>query len=775
MRKLRLAAITIGCWTILSLAQAYPQDMPCAGYLQHEVSPQNRRVTLHGRVVDARTGEPISKVKVTVNGSQQSATTDEGGAFTLRDLQPGEIEMFITTVNYGLVKKRILLTAGKNAEAVIALNQEAATLTEHVTVTADPYETTQTNVASEQTLNKSELQALSSVLVGDPVRAAQALPGVVANDDFRSEFEVRGAGFDRVGLFLDGVLTENFVHTVQGGFPDTGSLSVINTDTVGAVSLMSGAFPVKYGDRTAAVLDVTTRDGNRVKPAGRIAASLSSVSGVVDGPLAKGRGSYLFAARKSYVGYLVQRVGQGKGFFNNPPVLNFADAQGKALYDLTPHNQIGISAIFGAFDYDRNRDRNQLGLSNVFRGKTRDLLVNAQWSYAPDPRFFAQTRVFGLHTSFNNTNRDDATLDDGHRAQFGVRSDINFLAHPRHRIEAGLYVRSMRADNLSKRFDYFLGALRDLESYHRRGTEQGYYAQDTWISERLGLALTGGGRVEHSSLTGETLFSPRASLGLTPGSGWRIRAAFGRYYQFADFEQLLGRFGNPGLRAERATHYNASVERLFGSRTRVLAEVYDREDANLFFSLSEPRLFANQVTFTEFPFRNALSGHARGVELTLQRRSANRLTGWVSYAYSKTRLKDPQSGLSFVSDFDQRHTINMYGSYRFTETFNLSGQWRYGSGLPVPGFFRQDGPNYFLASGRNLARVPAYSRVDVRLNKAFLFKRWKLTLTGEVLNLLNRENVRYAGFGGFGPRGEVFGHLDRILPILPSAGVVVEF
>src|SRR5204862_8140975 len=117
--------------------------------------------------------------------------------------------------------------------------------------------------------------------------------------------------------------------------------------------------------------------------------------------------------------------------------------------------------------------------------------------------------------------------------------------------------------------------------------------------------------------------------------------------------------GNRALRAERSTHYNFSVERRLGDRVRVLAEVYDREDANIFFSLSEPRLEHNAVTFTEFPFRNKLRGHARGFELMLQRRSANKLSGWISYAFSRTTLTDSQSSLTFASDTDQRHTLNV--------------------------------------------------------------------------------------------------------------------
>ena len=768
--------LTAGCFTLLPrYAQANEKARSAPARFQNPAPAQKRLLTLRGRVVDAHSGEAIAKVKVIASGTEQSTTTDENGAFTLENLPAGQIDLYITTVSYGLVKKVITLKEGENPDALIVLNEEAAALTENVTVPPDPYETTQTNAASEQTLNKRELQALSSVLLNDPVRAAQALPGATTNDDFRSEFAIRGAGFDRVGLYLDGILTENFVHTVQGGFPDTGSLSVINADTVNSVTLMSGAFSSQYGDRTAGILAIETRDGNRVKPTGRVAASLSGLSGVVDGPFANGRGSYLFAARKSYLGYLVRRISEQSQLTNNPPVLGFADFQGKAVYDLTKQSQLGFTLIFGDFNFEENRDRNQVGINNVFHGGSRNLLVNGHWSYTPNPHLFWQTRVFGLRSKFKNTNRDDTILEDGNRTQVGVRSDLSVQAQANNRIEAGLYFRSVKVNSFTQFFDFTFGTLRDFGSFNRRGAETSFYAQDTWTSERLGLALTGGSRIEHSSVTGETLVSPRASLGWAIDKNWKIRAAAARYYQFPDFELMFGRLGNSGLRAERSTHYNASVERRLGDRLRVLAEVYDREDANIFFSLSEPRLENNNVTFTEFPFRNALRGHARGLELMLQRRSANKLTGWISYAYSRTTLTDSQTGLTFASDTDQRHTLNVYGSYRFTETWNLSGELRYGSGEPVPGFYRSVGSGYFLANERNTARLPDYSRADVRVSKAFLFKRWKLTLTGELINALNRNNVRYAGFDGFDFSGRVYGQLDRVLPILPSAGVVIEF
>src|SRR6266496_1747617 len=431
---------------------------------------QMQLATLHGRVVDARTGEAIAKVKVIASGTDQSTTTDEKGAFTLDHLPAGKIDLYITTITFGLVKKTITVKEGDNVDLQIALNEDAAALTERVTVGPSPYESASATVASEQSLNKRELQELSSVLVGDPIRAVQALPAVIANDDYRIEFAVRGAGFDRVGLYLDGVLTESLVHTIAGGYRDTGSLSLINADTVNSVSVMSGAFPSQYGQHSAAILEIQTRDGNRVKPTGRFAASLTALSAVTDGPFDKGRGSYLFAGRKSYAGYLIRKFNNRFHYTDNPPIVDFADFQAKALYDLNQLNQIGFSLIYGDFSFDRDQDRNLLGINEVFRGNTRHLLLNGHWSYSPKPNLFWQTRVFGLRTTFNNINRLEKTLEDGRRSQFGMRSDVSYQAASRHRLELGLYLRRLHVDSVSQRFSGTVAS--NAGSYTRDALEQ---------------------------------------------------------------------------------------------------------------------------------------------------------------------------------------------------------------------------------------------------------------------------------------------------------------
>ena len=131
----------------------------------------------------------------------------------------------------------------------------------------------------------------------------------------------------------------------------------------------------------------------------------------------------------------------------------------------------------------------------------------------------------------------------------------------------------------------------------------------------------------------------------------------------------------------------------------------------------------------------------RGAEITLQRRSANRLTGWVSYAYGKTWYKDPTDNLSFAGDYDQRHTLNVFGSYRIRPTINFSTQYRYGSGMPIPGFYEPGTNNNFtVVADLNTSPLPDYSRLDLRGNKTFSFRRFRMTASGEVLNVTDHSN-----------------------------------
>src|SRR5262249_3870361 len=155
-------------------------------------------------------------------------------------------------------------------------------------------------------------------------------------------------------------------------------------------------------------------------------------------------------------------------------------------------------------------------------------------------------------------------------------------------------------------------------------------------------------------------------------------------------------------------------EHRLGWSTRWQITLYDREEAGMFDRpAAETRLVGGRVVrgSTSAPYEASLDGYARGVELLLQRKGPNGLSGWLSYAYGRARYDDRLTGQSFWSDLDQRHTVNLYGSYRLSDRASVSARLRAGSNVPAPGYYRDDNGTFFVSDTRNAVRLPTYSRV----------------------------------------------------------------
>jgi hypothetical protein len=183
------------------------------------------------------------------------------------------------------------------------------------------------------------------------------------------------------------------------------------------------------------------------------------------------------------------------------------------------------------------------------------------------------------------------------------------------------------------------------------------------------------------------------------------------------------------------------------------------------------------VTGALQPFQNSLNGRSHGVEAAIRRDSASRLSGWIGYAYGKTRFVDRLDGLAFAGDVDQRHTLNAAGSYRVSGTLALSAEWRYGSGTPRTGFFQLSGATLELGSERNTIRLPQYQRLDLKVRKVYLWGRRTLTLSGQVLNVLNRRNEYNvtSTILSLAETGRFVSGLRESFPIAPAVGLSIRF
>ena len=214
---------------------------------------------IRGTVVDTRGGTALQRVAVRLQATGRTIVTDENGRFEFTGVPAGDQELYVSAVDFILVKRSVTVTAGASIDVTIALAEGTGTYTETVTVVGSASTRDDPAVAAEQTLRGAELQQLRGVLANDPMRAVQVLPSVATGDDFRSEFSIRGAGIQHMNFTFEGIATPFLLHTVQQ-VHDSGSVAMVNGDVLEELSLLSGSYPQRYGNRTGAELDFRMRE-----------------------------------------------------------------------------------------------------------------------------------------------------------------------------------------------------------------------------------------------------------------------------------------------------------------------------------------------------------------------------------------------------------------------------------------------------------------------------------------------------------------------------------
>jgi hypothetical protein len=257
-----------------------------------------------------------------------------------------------------------------------------------------------------------------------------------------------------------------------------------------------------------------------------------------------------------------------------------------------------------------------------------------------------------------------------------------------------------------------------------------------------------------------------------------LRGGAGVYRQFPDFEHVIGALGSRDAVSERAAQYDLGFEQRFGPSMRWQVTLFDREERGFFRRAgADTRLINGRVVRGSIGavYLPSLDGYARGVELVVQRRSTSGLSGWASYSFGRMRYRDTLTEETYWGNLDQRHTANVYLFYRLSDRVSFSGKLRAGSNVPAPGYYARQNGEYFVAATRNDVRVPMYSRVDLRANRTFNWSRKRLTLFAEIMNVLNRDNVRFTPPGVNTRTGQVNDLFETMIPAVPSAGILIEF
>ncbi len=741
---------------------------------------------IHGKIVSVNRGEPLRQVQVMVLELKRSATTADDGTFALTDIPPGNYRLRVTAVGYRLVTAPFTMATAEDAkEFSITLAPDNFRRTEVVDVKGDIFEGESTGAPSHISLTATELKEASTVLANDPFRAVQSLPGVSAadNNDFFGQFSVAGAPFERVAVYVDDVLVPEPFHSIPG-FREGASLSVFSSETVQSLDLMPVAFPERFADATGAALAVRTREGSRTRPHFTVSAGMADSDVIAEGGLGRsGKGSWLASARRSYLDYLIHRP-SGDPFTN----VSFEDADLKLSYDVVPRQNLNFYFLDGHTDVDRHDPANTL--NDLDTGSNDFTLGRVGWRYAVTPKLLLDSDAAYIRQRFDTKNLNGQVLNADYYGEWVLASRTTWNWSKAHILEAGYSGRRLRDTFYSSFFT-------DQGPEFFKRTDGTAFRQSDFMQQAsnfLGsrVHLMAGLRWDSLQRIETQPVSAQLSLAWQAASATTLNLGYGRYAQFNVGSAIRPCSGAPanlppgvsvgGDLVGRSNHFVAGVEQRFGENLRARMEAFVRENREIF---GETSFDANGCGFVgparSFP-ASSFRDYARGGQFTIQRRSANRLSGWLGYTLNYARQRDSiflDNGfagiLSTPTAEDQRHTLNAFATYRLRPTINLSSKFRYGSGIPINSLDFQVVGNTVVGASPAKERLGVYQRLDFRCDKAWPFARWKMTLYGEVLNLTNHNNPRFITTS-FNPiTNKATAVTERGLPVTPTAGLTFEF
>ncbi|MEZ4986067.1 MAG: TonB-dependent receptor [Saprospiraceae bacterium] len=739
-----------------------------------------------GYVTDAETGERLIGANIIDLYSNRGTVSNEYGFFSL-SLPEGNV--YLRTSYLGYVNYESYLPLNASISLKVAL-QRSITLSEIIVYPRDSLADPIGGPGPGIMLGKREAMLLPT-LAGEPdiLRLAHLLPGVTTGADGAEGLQVRGGDAGQNLVLLDGVPVYYVNHAI-------GLFSVFNGNAVSSARLLRGAFPARYGGRLSSVLDIRMKDGNTQQLTGHAEAGLLSTRALLEGPVVKGRSSFLVAGRWSFVHTFLnpqsarfkrQRGREGETNYR------FFDFNAKYNHNISPRDHLFLSLYHGQDRYDDlTTDRSLLNIEdlngNLFRftydqsygeglvwGNT---VGSLRWNHLFSDKLFANFNLTYSELdqeSWYNTeeiltessiNFSDSLLlqglfrsgiqDMGAKAdwQWNVRSNLYF------RYGAGFHARTFRPGALlvSEPFD-----SESAFSNNTISTREGFCYlegqgvwQERW-SWNAGIHLTNW-QVRGQS---DWALQPRASIDYLASEKLTLNASAGRMVQYLHFlrnttlnlpteiwvpsTQLIPPATSwqqtLGGRYEWGTAWQVSVDAYYKAMQQLLAF---REGVEGFANWEE----------------NVVSGQgvAYGAELQVSRLQGP-LTGWLSYTLSRSQRQFDELNLGrvFPFRFDRRHNLQLAGIWQITPHWHLSANWTYASGfaltlplvkftavvpgeLPPPGGF----PVTLDPVAKNNIRMPAYHRLDLNIHVEWKSRRTlQHALNLGIYNVYNRNNPLY--------------------------------
>ena len=768
----------------------------------------SQNFTISGYIEEASSGEKLISANIFDLKSGKGTVTNTYGFYSLT-LPKDSVELTFSYIGYQ--SKTIKFFLNKDETYLIKLEPilelgEIEIIGERVEKIEESSQMSQVDIPVEQI---KKLPALLGEV--DVLKTLQLLPGVQSGGEGQSGLYVRGGSPDQNLVLLDGVPVYNVSHLL-------GIFSVFNADAIKNVTLTKGGFPARFGGRLSSVIEINMKEGNMEEFHGEGSIGLISSKFTLEGPIKKGKTSFLLSGRRTYADLIfrpfINALASSEGIKSKLKA-HFYDLNVKVQHKFNDKHRLFLSVYSGADVFYNKFEEDQ----DVFEGGIDwgNAIAALRWNYQINNKLFANTTVTYSNYDINflaATEFNDGDFTEKFSAKYlsgiedvAAKVDFDFIPIPNHYIRFG---------GSATHHTYRPGALTlkgsdgTFEIDTLIGSQNAYSMEySTYFEDDIRLgALKANIGVHASAFNTEgkwyTSLQPRIGLRYLLSNNLAIKASYAamtQYINLLTFEGLslpsdLWLPSTKLIKPQTSWQAAFGLARTFGSKYEVSVEGFYKEMNNVVsYKEGASFLFGLENDWQDKVTQG--NGQSYGLEVFLQKKKG-RTTGWIGYtlSWNYRQFDELNGGKAYPFRYDRRHDISVVVSHELTDNISISGAWVYGTGnavtlnvfrypVDVDGYW--DGGNtswlYFreVESGgqKNAFRMTDYHRLDFsiefRKQKPKSLRHW----TVGVYNAYNHKNPYFMIASSdynpdTGTSTRKFKEIS-ILPIIPSVSYGIKF
>lgn len=754
-------------------------------------------IHVEGFVLENNTLEPLSGVSCINNVNKEGTFTNAKGYFSLH-AKKGKINLVFTFAGFTL--DSISLNLQKDTLIKIIAKERAIS---EIKITAKEENLVKQALMGKTSMSAKQINKIPSFVgIPDIIKTVTIHPGVTTGKEGFSNYYVRGGNRGQNQVLLDGLPILNTNHVF-------GLLSQFNTDVIKTIDFYRGGFPARYGGRTASVLNISLKEGNKNQFRGKLYSGLLNSGVMLEGPIKRGKTSYCFGARFSW--YDLLAVNERMQYDENKPLGDKSEDEANIINHTFYDINFKLTHRFNL--------RKRLSLV-FFRGEDIHHYIDSWWDYRNIVDIRSNNQIVALQydkmtdngmifksslafSSFQNKSVEkNEELKDllYKKERYNITSGCNnlFLSQileinkiNKHRIKFGGQLEFIRINpgetNKISQVEFYENQTDTLK---RRGDSEdvrniSLFAEDDieltkTIKTNIGVRTS----IYNTDEITNFIVEPRLSIRWMASENKSLKCSYSRLSQ--NIHIIQDNLNGIAQDYMVCTTKNIPPEKswqiacgFFGDVKNIKfewgIEGYFKKMNNLieYYHIDESSELLNN--WESVVTKNG-TGISFGLEITAKKEFKN-LKVDLYYTISKSTRKFPElnDGKAYPYSYDKLHDLSI-GLYRkLKRSRDLSLIFTFNSGCPIslPDAFVKSNKffyEYYASSGINNQRLPVYHRLDISYKKNWKKRKNRnLCLAFNVYNLYARNNAAYVYFSN-GKAKKV-----ALFSILPTVNLSYEF